>query len=130
MYLVNELARQGHTIDIYAHQDAVLEDEKIENISVHRVWKKSFGGLFSLLGHIIRNKPKLVHIQHEVNIFGNELILPFTPFIAGLVRLFGGNVVTTFHGGIGVREIDREFVEEFGKVIPPWLVRFAFRYIF
>jgi len=29
MYLVNELEKKGHTIDIYAHQDAGLEEEKI-----------------------------------------------------------------------------------------------------
>lgn len=130
MYLVDALVKQGHTVDIWAQIDTKLTNEEYDGIRVFRVWEKSFRGLFHLLKKITKEKPKLVHIQHEVNIFGNEIILPFTPFIAWLIRLFSGKVVTTFHGGMWLKEIDRVFVQENWKKLPPWVIRLAFRYIF
>lgn len=62
--------------------------------------------------------------------FGQEILLPFTPLIPLIARLSGARIVTTFHGGTGIACIDRIFVEENGKKIPPWIIRLAFRYIF
>jgi glycosyltransferase involved in cell wall biosynthesis len=100
------------------------------SIYVERVWKKGFFGIFSIIQKCILERPKIIHIQHEINMFGNELTLPFTPLIAIIPRLLGTRVVTTFHGGMGIAEIDKEYVKENGKKLPPVLIQIAFRYIF
>jgi glycosyltransferase involved in cell wall biosynthesis len=62
--------------------------------------------------------------------FGGELTLPFSPLMALVPKLFGVHVVTTFHGGMGLKEVDKVFVQENGKKLPPFIIRIAFRYIF
>jgi glycosyltransferase involved in cell wall biosynthesis len=129
-YLAESLENQGNTLKIYAQIDAIGRDYTTGNISVERVWKKTFGGLWSLLWKIWKDKNKIVHIQHELNMFGQEALLPFTPLIPLVARLSGARVITTFHGGTGLACIDRDFVIENGKKLPPWIIRLAFRYIF
>ncbi len=129
-YLVESLENQGNTLKIYAQIDAIGRDYTTGNISVERLWKKTFRGLSSLLRKIWKDKNKIVHIQHELNMFGQEALLPFTPLIPLVARLSGARVITTFHGGTGLACIDREFVTENGKKLPPWIIRLAFRYIF
>lgn len=129
-YLVDALEQTGNEINIYAQRDIVGRDYTQGHISVFRVWSKTFGGLYTLLRKIWKDKNRVTHIQHELNMFGQEVLLPFTPLIPLIARLSGSRVITTFHGGTGIACIDRDFVIENGKKLSPWIIRLAFRYIF
>lgn len=129
-YLAEALEKSGKKVKIYAQIDIAGRDYTNGHISVERVWKKTFWGLLSLLKKIWNDENKVIHIQHELNMFGQEALLPFTPLIPLVARLSGARVITTFHGGTGIKCIDREFVIENGKKLPPWIIRIAFRYIF
>jgi glycosyltransferase involved in cell wall biosynthesis len=128
-YLAESLVQSGNSVDIYAQDDGSSWYSH-GDITVSRVWSKRFVWLYRLLRRIWHDKNKIVHIQHELNMFGQEALLPFTPLIPLVARLSGARVVTTFHGGTGIACIDREFVIENGKKLPPWIIRLAFRYIF
>ncbi len=132
-YLAKELS-ENIEVEVWAQKGKDLieyiDQENKNKITVKRVWEKNIFGIWQIIKFAFKERPEIIHVQHEFNMFGGEITLPFSPLMVIVPRLLGIKVVTTFHGGIGLEQIDKTFVQENGKSLPPFIVKLAFRYIF
>ncbi len=128
--LAKALSARNVQVEVWGHTEKNLKEYEMGNISVKRVWTRDIKGLFNILKKILKDKPNIIHIQHEFNMFGAELELPFTVLMPLIARAVGVKVVTTIHGGTGLKYVDKDFVKENGKSLPPFVIRLAFRYVF
>lgn len=119
-----------NTIEIWAQKGKDLLDYTLQKITVKRVWDKNILGVFSLVKKIIFERPGVIHIQHEFNLFGGILAAVFSPLIVITARLCRSKVITTMHGGFSLGHIDKQFVVENGSSIPPVFIKLGFRIIF
>lgn len=97
------------------------------SIRVVRCWDVGLGFPLQILLEVIRDKPKLVHLQHEfftyVPVPGECLLV----LLFVLLRLFGIRCLLTLHHIVPLSKVDREFVREnLGRFDPLW-VRTGFR---
>ena len=107
---------------------AILECGKIKN-----VWSKSIFYLFQITREVIRDRPKVVHIQHELNMYGGIVTSAIFPVLLLMLRVIGANVIVTVHASVYKKQIDQEFMSLFhkdSKLFAPFLLKIFFQYIF
>ncbi len=75
-------------------------------IVIDRCWRGRLRDLLTLLRRVRRYDPDLIHIQHEVFMFGGASSLVIVPLLALALRLRGKPIVTTLHGVIARHEFE------------------------
>ncbi len=95
---------------------------------VLRVWRRGSPRFVLDVWRAIRRlKPTVVHVQHEVFLFGEGLCVGLVPLLLGLLRLSvpGSSIVVTLHGVPPLRAITPQFLKEngFSSPVPIWMVR-------
>jgi glycosyltransferase involved in cell wall biosynthesis len=128
-FLVSEL-KKNINVEVWAQKGNDLEDLEEENLSVKRVWSKDFSGIFSILKKVWKERPEMIHIQQELSMFDSVFTFPFSILIFILPRILGTKVITTMHGGFGIKQIDKTFVQENGYSLPPLIIKIAFYFTF
>jgi len=72
---------------------------------------------FLLLKRIIKNRPSIIHIQHEYLMYGFYGV-PLLPFTA-ILRFLGYPIVVTLHSVIPVQAMDKKFFHRYGLPFLP-----------
>lgn len=117
----------------------VYTDHNKENLSVKgsgkiiRVWSKSSFFVWEILKRIKKDKPDIVHFQHELNMYGSFLTAILFPVLLLLVKLNRYKIVTTIHAAPPQRIIDKKFVTTFNqnpKILKPWILKIVFKIIY
>jgi len=86
-----------------------------EGVSVHRCWKPGLLFPFQVLRGLLGRKAAIVHIQHEVFLYGSSFSAALFPLLLLMVRLTGRKVVVTLHNGVLPRSsLSGEFLKENG----------------
>lgn len=130
-YLAEALQKAGEEVLIYADKDPKNLSTGLKN--VYLVWDKSPKYWWQIIRRARLDKPDLVHLQHEVNMFGGPKEAIFFPLLVFLLRLFGFRLVTTVHAVVEKEKIDSEFLEinkfpKLGFLVSP--VRFFFTLVY
>ncbi len=102
-------------------------------ITVLPAWQRGALAYFCAYEAIRRFHPDLVHIQHELTMYGGPLSTALFPLLLALLRLEGFPVVTTVHAVVAPWEVDDDFLRAFGLSGRPWrqtAVRLLFRAIY
>lgn len=97
-----------------------------ERVRVKRVWKR--GALFpsAILSKVFRDRPDIVHVQHEFFLYGGGASsIAFLALLLGL-RLLKIPTVVTVHGVVPLSSIDSAFVRENRSILPAFLVKAGF----
>lgn len=132
-YLAKSMAEEIE-VDVWSQKGnnltEYIDDNQINKIEVKRVWDKNIFGIFQIVKKVWQEKPEIIHIQHELNIFGGTLTVLFSPILFIVLRMLGIKVVTTMHGGFGIGQIDKIFVKENGYNFPPFFVKIVFYFVF
>lgn len=105
----------------------------IKNVSVVNVWNKDLRFIFQITNYIIKNKPNLVHIQHEINMFGGILTSVLFPALLLLVKILGFKLVITIHATVSPTQINSGFLKTFHfkqSKATKILVKIFFKYIY
>lgn len=86
--------------------------------------------IIKIIFYALKIKPKVIHIQHEINMFGGFLTAIFFPFLILILRLFLFKVVVTIHSAIPIKEINKNFSKLFFSIIPIALIKLFFIFLF
>jgi glycosyltransferase involved in cell wall biosynthesis len=87
------------------------------------VFLKNVAGLIPLALAIWREKPQVVHLQHEINMFG-RFNAPLFPLLVLLLRLVGKAPIVTIHAVPSPQMVDLRFMETFGMGRKRWMAPF------
>lgn len=99
----------------------VYADKNVENLAIvgcgriKNVWSKSVAYVYQIIREIIRDRPQVVHVQHELNMYGRIITAALFPLLLLALRATGIKLVVTVHASVYKRQIDREFMALFHK---------------
>jgi glycosyltransferase involved in cell wall biosynthesis len=101
------------TYDITAIASKESREAQNHGGRVRYVWSKSVFHPLQIWIHLWRNRPHLVHIQHEINLFGGiwgVLMLPVLILLLKSIRL---RIVTTIHAVVPLPIVQGDFARFF-----------------
>jgi len=117
----------------------VYTDKRRENLDIigcgiiKPVWSKSWKFFLEILKQLRVDKPDIVHFQHELNMYGDQITAAMFPFLILITRILGFKVVTTVHATVYKKQVDSKFIETFGydpNKMGPFLVKAFFSYVY
>jgi glycosyltransferase involved in cell wall biosynthesis len=100
---------------------------------IKNVWAKSIFYIIQITRQVIRDRPRLVHIQHELNMYGGIVTSAIFPILLVMLRVIGIKLIVTVHASVYKKQIDKEFMSLFhkdSKLLAPSLLKIFFQYIF
>jgi O-antigen/teichoic acid export membrane protein len=128
--LVEALRTSGHNATVLAQR---LSENRSRNSheesGVVRCWTPSWGYALNIWQEVRRRRPALVHLQHELFLFGDGPKAVLFPLLIWLLRL-QATVVVTLHGVPPLAGLDREFLKENGLRGHPALLRLGLALFF
>jgi hypothetical protein len=89
--------------------------------------------IFQILGRLLKDRPEVVHFQHEINMFGGLTTAIVFPFMLIAAKLLKIKVATTVHATVSPNQIDSEFVKTFNqnpKIIKPIFLKLFFSFLY
>ena len=89
------------------HKQSKVKDENSfsDQVDVVPCWSGGLFFPFQIFKAICRNKPQVVHIQHEYFIFGGTFSAGLFPFLMLFTKLLDTKVIVTLHGIVNPAEI-------------------------
>ena len=96
----------------------VYTDKRRENMAVpleevKLVWSLNSLYPFQIVRQAVRDKPDIIHIQHEVNMFGGPSTAIIFPMLMFFLKLMRVKTIVTIHAVIARDQIDTELVKTF-----------------
>ena len=133
-YLIDALQENisdSTKVMVYTNRDKANLKVSLKNIKL--VWNKNIFYPFQILKQVLKDKPGVLHIQHEINMFGGLATAIVFPILPILLKLFRVKVIITFHAVVARKDINQVFMETFfgsgGKVLV-FFVRLFFSLLF
>jgi len=121
----------GIELIVYADKDPKnLEIQGCGEIKL--VWSKSLSYVYEILRQVLADKPDLIHLQHELNMYGGLITAMFFPLLLLMLKIMGFKTVVTVHAAVYKKQIDHELIRIFHqnpKYVKPFMVSLAFHYI-
>ena len=111
----------------YVHENEEIID--FPKINVIGKFDKNLLSIFQILKLIFVYRPKIVHFQHELNMYGGLLSAIFFPILLIFSRLLKLKVITTIHAYIPKKTLNKDFVKSMMpglKKTPLFLIRIFF----
>lgn len=131
-YLLSELQKDdNYDVLIFSDKNAENKNAGLKNIGL--VYSPSILFPFQIALEALKKKAGIVHLQHEMNMYGgakSSLLFPLLPFI---LRLMGKKVVITFHAVVPKNDVDAEFLRTFNfpkSKFLAGLVKLVFLYLY
>ena len=98
------------------------------------VWRKNIFFWIDILKQLRIDKPDIVHLQHELTMYGSIVTALLFPLLVFILRLLGYRVITTLHAVVAKEQITDEFISNFMMnkpfYITPWTLCLVFSYIY
>lgn len=133
-YITYGLNRQKNIdLIVYAglHEKGRVDQKKYGQVKY--VWHKGASYIRDILNELKKDRPDVVHIQQEFNMYGGTLTGAILPLLILLLRLNGFKTVVTIHAAVYKKQIDDEFIHLFhknSKVMRPFILKSFFHYVF
>jgi glycosyltransferase involved in cell wall biosynthesis len=108
---------------VYADKDPRNREAGLKNVKL--VWTPTFAFPIQILRQVLLDGPDLVHIQHEINMYGGPFTAALFPFMLFLLRLARLKIVVTIHSVVPMDQIDTEFMRTFSWPASRMVVRAA-----
>jgi glycosyltransferase involved in cell wall biosynthesis len=113
-YLIDALQKKtldGIDVIVYTGKEEANLKVSIKNIKL--IWNKNIIFPFQILRQVLKDKPDILHIQHEINMFGGTATAIVFPILPILLKLVGVKVVITIHAVVARKDINKDFLETF-----------------
>lgn len=101
--------------------------------TVKYVWKKSLTYISDILRELERDKPDIVHVQQEFNMYGGVLTGALFPLLILQIRMAGYKTVVTIHAAVHKHQVNDEFIHLFhknSKIMRPFILKSFFQYVY
>lgn len=104
------------------------KSEMITDISYGKaVWTSTLYP-FQIFKELLKDRPNILHIQHEFNMFGPFYATSIFHLLIVLAKLVKARVVTTVHAVVPLKMITKEFAKDFMDIyIPIIIIKMLFR---
>jgi glycosyltransferase involved in cell wall biosynthesis len=119
--LLQALQRSDTETVIYANRDPENLSVPLENVRL--VWSSNFMYPWHILSAVIKDRPDIVHLQHEFNMYGGKTGAALFPLLLFLLRMLGKRTIVTVHAVIDTREVDARFSRTFSWSDNPLALR-------
>ncbi len=100
---------------------------------IKTVWSKSVRYVFQIVRELRIDKPDVVHLQQELNMYGGLTTVILFPVLLFLIRVLGFKVVTTVHAVVYKSQINDSFVHLFHrdpKFLKPFYLKLFFYFLY
>ena len=132
-YITNALNKQEN-VDLSVYTDKNTQNLEIKNCgTIKLVWSKSLRYIFEIVKEVKKDNPDIIHLQHELNMYGGIVTAALFPILIISLRLLGYSVVTTVHAAVYKNQIDKSFIKLFHQDSPfvkPFAMKLFFYYIY
>ena len=102
----------GCKVIVFADGISHMNNECHEGAMVCRCWKKGVFYPFQVFKRLLSNKIDIVHVQHEIYLYGGLGSAIFFPLLLFFIRLFRKPMVVTLHGVVPLSKVDRRFLRD------------------
>jgi len=112
------------------------KDDRNKNIKdcgdVILTWEKSLKFIWQIINQINKTKPDLVHLQHEINMYGSFISIPLFLLIPLYLKIKRIKTIVTVHAVVSKKIIDADYSSMFTKKIkfPIWFQKLAYIIIY
>lgn len=89
-----------------------VQDGKLPKVD--QIWKRGILFFLPIIRYIFKNKPDIIHFQHEFKTYGGVISGLIFPVFIGALRLMGYKVIVTLHAVISKKQLSGLFLESFG----------------
>lgn len=107
---------------------------KIENCGlIKSVWSKSPMFIFEIVKELLKDKPDIVHIQQEFNMYGGIASVILFPLLLFVLKILNFKIIITLHAAVYKKKIDEDFIETFNKnpkLMKPFILECIFYWTF
>lgn len=113
-YLLESLHKKyknNFTLYVYANKEDKIVS--FDNIKINQCWSKNVLYPLQIMKQTIKDKVDIVHLQHEINMYGGPITAVIFPLHVLLLRLSGRKVIVTIHAVVPKKDIDLDFLETF-----------------
>lgn len=133
-YYTNAL-NQIKGIEVFVYTDKNLQNLQVKNCGIIKlVWHKNFRFLVDILINVIKDKPHLIHIQQEFNMYGGIITVAFFPLLLLLLKLTGNKSVVTIHSAVFKHQVTKDFISLFTSkrsiLLTPFTLKLFFYYTY
>lgn len=132
-YITRGLNKQNG-LELIVYADKNTKNLEISGCGkIKLVWSKSFAYIWEILKEIRKDKPDIIHLQHELNMYGGISTAVFFPFLLFILRISGHRVITTVHAAVFKSQIDCSFIKLFhqnSSLAKPVFLKLFFHYIY
>jgi glycosyltransferase involved in cell wall biosynthesis len=133
-YLIGALEEKfSNALDVLVYADKDPRNTSLTFKHIKLVWTPTFAFPFQITRQVLADKPDLVHIQHEINMYGGPFTAILFPLMLCLLRWVGARIVVTVHSVVPLDQIDADFMRTFSWSPSPLLVllvRLVFNFIY
>jgi len=121
-------------IELVVYAEDIKKTKGIRDCGlVKPVWHKGFRFFTDVFSKLLKDKPDVIHIQQEFNMFGGMHVSVFFPFFLLLLKVFKAKKVVTIHAVVEKGLVNKDFVKFFkgdeGN-IPPIILKAFFQYFY
>lgn len=113
-YLIMELDKLVQDKDsfiIYANKEDGISG--LDNLVIIQNWSQSFFYLFQILFATLNDHIDIIHLQHEINMYGGSLQAILFPLLLLFLKIARKKVIITIHAVVPKNNIDHDFLNTF-----------------
>lgn len=113
-YLIDALQKKMlNGIDVIVYTSKGEDNLKVSIKNIKLIWNKNIFYPYQILRQVLKDKPDILHIQHEINMFGGiatAIVFPILPVLLKLVKV---KIIITVHAVVACKDINKDFLETF-----------------
>jgi glycosyltransferase involved in cell wall biosynthesis len=97
---------------VFADKLGASNEVYSEGAVVNRCWSKGVVYPFQIFKELLKSSVDVIHVQHELYLYGGLASGLVFPFLLFLIRLLGKPVIVTMHGVVPLSSANSCFLEE------------------
>ncbi|OGC45108.1 hypothetical protein A2V49_02280 [candidate division WWE3 bacterium RBG_19FT_COMBO_34_6] len=119
-------------VDLIVYSENNKKNLKIENCgNIKLLLDRSIFIYFRIIKELLNDKPDIVHLQYELNMYGGIFVNLIFPFFLIILKILRFKVLVTMHSVVDGKIINKDFVKLFrgdNSKIPASLLKIYFYY--
>ena len=131
-YLFSHFDDSNVELTIYANKEKRQKDYEIKGKkqTIKYCWEKGLNPFFKIWKLVKSNKEDIIHIQHELFLYGSILTNIFLFIFVFLCWLSRIKVIIEFHAVIPLDKLNKEFAKDNRINVPPLLAKVCFLFFY